>query len=184
MSKQGISKGASMHQYASIRGQPNTITDELSRQWNLDMANRLQNLMRIDPIEGPDLANEPFDADNYLAWLYQYAQLKLEQGVVVKHLRGNARNTLVEDRARAFSQITPRDDPIQRRTTEADKSSSSSDKKRADFSKNRSDLKILALHLCAWPRFYSDCRDLNKKIEQRAAQQVVNTPRSIICCSF
>ena len=61
----------------------------------MDMADRLRNLMRIDPIEGSDGANEPFDADNYHAWLYQYAQLKLEQGMVIKHLHGNARHILV-----------------------------------------------------------------------------------------
>ena len=120
-----------MHHHASIRGHPNTITDELSRQWNLDMANRLRNLMRIDPIEGRDGATEPFDADNYLAWLYQYAQLKLELGIAVKHLRGNDKNILVDDRARAFSECTPREDPIQKRIAEAEKRASSSDKKRA-----------------------------------------------------
>ena len=126
MAKQEISKANSMRNYASAHGKPHLSMGHL---WRADIATRLSQHMRIDPIYSEPMASGPFDADNYLTWLKHYAQIKLEQGTVFKNDRAKEGDILEHDRSHAYAEAAVReqDRPIE----ESERNVSSSDKKRA-----------------------------------------------------
>ena len=88
MAKQGVSKKSSMAEHGDLTAKtsPKPPLQELPYLWHTSIAERLSKHMDTEPASNPR-TSRGYDHDSYLAWLKQYARIKLEQSTAFKHTR-------------------------------------------------------------------------------------------------